>query len=708
MTIERGGAAGAGKLSVSRRMTWRIGVRSTLTLSIILLSAAIFSFTCAAFLAPRVSERLEPASIQPDGEGAFTLGLSMKAPWPYVVPSHPDFGLAPRDVALTEDGVPIGTLEPSHAEIRRLGGGRFDLWQGTLWFALSGSDPRDGAHAYVFSVRTRLAPEAAMIWYWCGIALVALVAVRLGRVAVLAGRSVAWSGAWAWSLRWRFRLPFFATTLSLLAALAIIALRVPLRAVYGADSYAYIEPGLRLADSQSIAGTSVRDLGYPALTYMAVRLGSLGDLAVIQLGLVLLAVACMLFVLEAFCTAMLRASGYSARQVPVLLTVPLIMVGVLYVLMLFSHNDFVLDISTIMAEAPHFLPMAGALLCFAAGWATTSDRSRILLLAPAAAASFVSTIVKPSSLIAFALCAVSLVVACGVHRRRLRSPAVVIALVLTVGFVVGLQRLDAWATARDDDFGAKVLFCNHLDVVDGHLEATTPERAVIKGMIASVFSLGPHGWPLQGFDGDQCTFVQRFSDAIQAAALSEGRTPKDWQMHEFFASVITHPFRYARHVAKQVTSFALHPIANIDEETQGHISDGDWIRLSAFAVMQGQRQADFTVSPRPWLRDIAPGLVSALKGGLRLVSSTFAVVAVASVSLALWAAFGRGRRTPSKVDAILLSVAAFTAALPSTVALSHTFDVGRYTVDILPFTLLWWWLGLLTLLRAAFRLGSSL
>ncbi len=708
MTIERGDASAAGGLPGEHRVSWRGRLRRLLSWSIALLSAAVLVVLCAVLLAPRVSLRLDPASLRSDGEAAFTQGLSVDAPWPYVVPSHPDFGLSSRDATLTEDGRPIGILEPSHAEIRRLGGGRFDLWQGTLWFSTLGSDPRDGAHSYAFSVRTRLAPKVATVWHWCGIALLGLVAVQLGRAAVSAGRGITWSEVWVWRSRCSPRPYFLTVTLGLLAAVAALAIRTPLRAVYGADSYAYIEPGLRLADGHSIAGTSVRDLGYPLLTFLAVRFASLGDLAIIQLGLVLLAVICLLLVLDAFFRAMLCDAGFAAGRAPALLVAAASAVGALYVLLLFSHNDFVLDVSTIMAEAPHLLPMAAALACFVGGWAARSGRARILALALAVVASFASALVKPSSLIAFALCAASLAIACAIHRRQLRSPAVLAVLLLAAGSVVGLQRFDTWATARDDDFGAKVMFCNHLDVVDGHLQATTPERAVIKGMIAHVFSLGPRTWPLQGFDGDQCSFVQSFSDAIAAAARSEGLSPKDWETREFAASVLAHPIRYARHVARQAASFALHPIANIDEEAQGQISDGDWARLNAFAAMRGQRQADYTVSPRPWLREFAPRTVSALKDGLRLVSSTFAFVVAASVLLALRALFGAAGGGKPKAEVVLLSVAAFTAALPLTVALSHTFDVGRYTVDILPFTLLTWCMGVVTLLRALFRLGSSI
>lgn len=706
MTAERGRAAERGGMAVPGRPSWGATGRRLLFWSTVVVALVMAGFVCATLLAPRLTETLQPGSIQPDGDHAYTLGFSLEAPWPYVVPSHPDYGLTAGDATLSEDGVPIGILEPSHAEIRRLGAGRYDLWQGSLWFSTSGPDPREPGHRYTVSVVTRLDPTFAAARLWCAFALLALVAVEIGRAAASAGSNLVFSETWLWRLRWRFRAPFLVVTFGLLAGFAILASRQPLRFVFLADSYAYIEPGLRLADGQSMAGTSVRDLGYPILAFLAVRLGSLADLVPIQLGLVMLAMACMLLVMSAFFHALLRTAGFAAGRVPVLFTAGLSAMGLLYALLLFSHDGFVLDISSLMAEAPHFLPMAAALLCFAAGWAARSGGIRISLMALATGASLLSTVVKPSSLMAFALCATSLAAACILHRRRLSSPAVIAALVLTVLGVVGLRELDAWATPRDDDFGAKVLFCNHLDVVDAHLGPTTPERAAIKSMIAHVFSMGPRTWPLQGFDGDQCTFVQEFTDAITAAARSEGTTSKNWQLHEMAAAVLAHPLLYARHVVRQLVHFGLHPVQNADQTTTGHLTDEDWSRLTAFGSIKRLQRGDFDVELANWFGTLAPDLVHTLKGGLRLMALTFALVAVASTALALRAVVRMRQPAPPRAEVILLSVGAFTFALPLTVALSHTFDVGRYSVDILPFTLLWWCMGLVYLVRAAARAAA--
>ena len=737
MTAEQGRSLNQAGQSVIASRFWNMALQRALAWSITLLAVLMVGFILATLLAPRLTVVLQPDSMEPDGEHAFMAGLPLKAPWPYVVPSHPDDRLSSGDTSLLQDGAFIGALEPSHAEIRRLGEGRYDLWQGTLWFSTMGPDPRNAAHTFSFSVLTRLAPNYAAARFWCAVALLVLLAVQIAfaaapyvvigfvrpiavvkgwghhrsllrRVAASFGIVVVLAVTALWRRRWRFRLPFLVCSLGVLAGLAMVAARQPVRILIQPDSYGYIEPGLRLADGQSLAGASIRDLGYPILTFLAVRLGSITDLVPIQFGLILLALACLLFVLSIFFASLLRQGGFEAGRVPVLLTTGLSVVGVLYVLLLFSHDGFVINIYSFMAEAPHALPMAASLLALVAGWASLNPRRRIVLLALSTDAAFVSTVVKPSSLLTVAFCAACLVVACVLDGRQLRSATVIATLVLSVVLIGSLRQIDNWATPRDADFGAKVLFCNHLDVVDGHIAPTTPERARIKEMIARVFSLGPHGWPEQGYDGDQCTFSQEFTDAIIAAARMEGASTRDWQMHEFVASVLAHPLRYARHSGRQLLHFLRYPLDDLDQRAESHVTDADWKLLQTHGAMRQIPRDRFDAVVPNWFEDLAPELSHALKEGLKLMASTFATVAVASALLAFWRACRSRHEAALRSEAILLAVFGFTMALPLTVALSHTFDVGRYSVDILPFTGLLWCMGIVYLLRGAARLAVAI
>ncbi len=737
MTAEQGRSLEQAERSLIASPFWSTALQRALAWIVALLAVAMVGFMLATVLAPRLTVALQPNSMEPDGEHAFMQGLSLKAPWPYVVPSHPDDRLSSGETTLLQDGALIGALEPSHAEIRRLGEGRYDLWQGTLWFSTTGPDPRDAAHTFRFSVLTRLAPTYAAARLWCAVALLVLLAIQttlaaipyvmigfvrplavvkgwghhssfLRRVAASFGIAVVLAVTALWRRRWRFRLPFFICTSGVLAGLATLAARQPVRILVQPDSYGYIEPGLRLADGQSLAGASIRDLGYPILTFLAVRLGSITDLVPIQFGMILTALACMLFVLSIFFASLLRQEGFQAGRVPLLLTVGLSVVGVLYVLLLFSHDGFVINIYSFMAEAPHALPMAASLLALVSGWASPNRRRRIVLFALSTDAAFVSTVVKPSSLLTVVFCAACLLGACVMHRRHLRSASVIATLVLSVVLIGSLRQIDSWATPHDADFGAKVLFCNHLDVVDGHIAPTTPERARIKEMIARVFSLGPHGWPEQGYDGDQCTFSQDFTDAIIAAARAESTSTREWQMHEFVASVLAHPLRYARHSGRQLLHFLRYPLDEFDQRAESHVTDADWGHLQTYGVMRQIPRDRFDAVVPNWFGDLAPELSHALKDGLKLMASTFAIVAGASTLLAFWRVFRVYREDTLRSEAILLAVFGFTMALPLTVALSHTFDVGRYSVDILPFTGLLWCMGIVYLLRGFVGLAIAI
>ena len=110
-------------------------------------------------------------------------------------------------------------------------------------------------------------------------------------------------------------------------------------------------------------------------------------------------------------------------------------------------------------------------------------------------------------------------------------------------------------------------------------------------------------------------------------------------------------------------------------------------------------RAQFEASVLNWFEGTAPDLVALLKLGIRLMASTFAIVALSSTVLAIRTVLRTRVEARLRVEAILLAVALFTTALPLAVALSHSFDISRYSIDILPFTILWWCMGLIYLLR---------
>jgi SAM-dependent methyltransferase len=73
-----------------------------------------------------------------------------------------DVGASP--LCLYEDGVALGPPHSLHDDIRRLGGGRFSHWGGSLYFSASdNSDPRGNGRAYAISAPGLVATDAVAI-----------------------------------------------------------------------------------------------------------------------------------------------------------------------------------------------------------------------------------------------------------------------------------------------------------------------------------------------------------------------------------------------------------------------------------------------------------------------------------------------------------------------------------------------------------------
>jgi len=54
-------------------------------------------------------------------------------------------------IEVLESGRPLGPAHSHHEDVRRLGGGRFNHWEGYLWFSSSdNSDPRENGRNYTF------------------------------------------------------------------------------------------------------------------------------------------------------------------------------------------------------------------------------------------------------------------------------------------------------------------------------------------------------------------------------------------------------------------------------------------------------------------------------------------------------------------------------------------------------------------------------
>lgn len=670
--------------------------------AIVLAGLVTLSLSLAGALAPRFTAVVLPAALSADGGHAFVFSPHFVAHWPYAVPSHPGDTLAPGDVGVTEDGRTIGALDPAHADIRERGGGLYNIWDGALWFSPSDdSDPRTNGRRYRMTIKGRLDPALSIARRWSIGLFAVLAAFRImaagaarvaGPLRRAARGALARMGGLLARVPLDFRRGFCLVCVLGLGAFAWNALSRPMPLVFEIDSFTYVQPGILWDAGRDVAGQSSRDVGYPALAALALAMGSLGRLPLLQLGIVLLGLACILAVLyRAFRLTAERL--FASAGLPVALTgvcACLAVVG--YLALMFGHDLFVIDIYSAMGEAPHVLPTAAAFALFVGSWTTRRPARALCSAVGAATAAYLSIMVKPHTSMVLALCLSSLAVVALYHLRAFRSPAV-LAICLAAAAAVGVvHRADAIVTARDADFGPKTIFCNHLDVVLPAFDASTAERARVATLMGNVLR-APSTWTLMGFDGDRCVYDPAMTDAIKAAAGAEGMSTAAWQNREFIRAVAARPAAYAKDVFRQLADYMLHPVVDVDHHGQSVMPDDVWERFAPFMGRIRMTRDQFVGEVGSWVPTAYPRLAGWGKLGLYSVVATFAVFTLGGTALALGALATMRGRVDLRLEAVVVATGAFTMAFVMTTALAHSFDIGRYLTDILPFTLIWWFVS---------------
>lgn len=394
------------------------------------------------------------------------------------------------------------------------------------------------------------------------------------------------SGAFAW--------PFALFPIVVLFVFCRTTFRLPKPILFIGDSFGYIIPGFDLiAPGVSAKGQSVRDIGYPLLTWLALRLGSLSLLPTLQLFLVAAGLAGLVGVLY------VALDGMAAR-LKALVRLPLWVSGGLaglvagsYCVAALCHDRFMLNIYSLMAEAPHLPPTAAALLLLVAGCTAASARHRIAYLTLATTSVYLSTLVKPHSSMTVLLCGAALALVVIRNLAALRSVSIIAVGIVCLALGGAAHRFDVWMTPPDSDFGPKTLFCNHLDILLPSFQASTPERTEIAKLAHGVLE-SPEKWHVLGLDGDLCAYNNAFSAAISAAARSEHVSDAAWQMQEFKRGVEKNPLAYGWKVMRQMGYFMAHTVEDITMMQTSSVSDWDWTRLQDFPALAKMPRSDLS------------------------------------------------------------------------------------------------------------------
>jgi hypothetical protein len=129
----------------------------------------------------------------------------------------------------------------------------------------------------------------------------------------------------------------------------------------------------------------------------------------------------------------------------------------------------------------------------------------------------------------------------------------------------------------------------------------------------------------------------------------------------------------------------------------------DWHNLAPFSSLFGMGPDDFAGKITNRVPHDMPAIDDFAKYvAMSLASHFFSPVIVLSLILALlFSLKGRGT-TRNDVERIVICTAAFVLSWVVLIAASHSFDVGRYGMGLVPFTLLWFAIAIVYLSHVVF------
>ena len=452
------------------------------------------------------------------------------------------------------------------------------------------------------------------------------------------------------------------------------------------DSFGYLQPGLRLAAGQGCAGCAFRDVGYPGFALMSVWLGGLHVIPTLQLVAVLTG---MLLCLVGIAIGLRTCSaGLQPGAKAWVVAASIAGWGCIFPILLLADNEFVYFISGIRPEALLVLLLSAAFVCILIAFERPAGGGRLVMLASASGAAFLGVILKPVAIVPFVFCIVCLMAGLiGTGRRSLRLPGAAAACATTSVVIALLSLVDASILKPGYDFGPRTLFCNHLPEVVPVLGSSTPERKRLTDLLQGVEALGPHGWPALGFNGDVCVNDRTIYSAIEEARQQDKMSSARWLSWQFLRGVADHPLQYGSKVVSQVRLFVFHPVPDIDMPPwQSRLSDDDWRRLQPFQGLMGQSRETLSQTVTNRFEVWAPGpirIAKRLLGGL----DRWFWLPVCLATLTAVATLLAGNQPVAAHERVVLASVGFVLSCVLTTAMSHSFDISRYAVGLLPFSL---------------------
>jgi hypothetical protein len=497
--------------------------------------------------------------------------------------------------------------------------------------------------------------------------------------------------------QWRVHETWVARVAQLVPMLLVLLylwmqLRLGFPLLYTADSFGYVYPGMVIAAGDDVTGElGGRNIGFPLFSALVLPWRGFPGLVTAQAVVASLGLAGLVLVLR----RMVRPAAAFA------------VVGGLLVLTVVASDSFVLNAQNLNGETMYGAALALALALFVMAL-TRRGSPRAGYLLGALAASYVTWLFKPNALLTIPLCGAALVAVAILDWRAILKPSLLIGLAAFIAFAGATYAYQSKAQPKDYDFGTRVLYCGHIDLVLPELGTATPQRRRLAQVLDAVRHSPPQGWITLGYDADGCFYGADAFAAIHAAAAAEGLSDKGWMGRQFQHSALHRPQVYAGEIWRQVVQYFRYPDGEADVTVSSSMSDVDWQRLTKYPRLIGMPRSAFKAEGRSWFATdhTLPRIGKRL---IALASKSLAWVTGAATLLALLSLPGVWRRrTDATCELAALASSAFMLAVILTTAISYTFDVGRYASSFAPAAFAWWMVSVWYLAIGVWRFASRL
>jgi hypothetical protein len=241
---------------------------------------------------------------------------------------------------------------------------------------------------------------------------------------------------------------------------------------------------------------------------------------------------------------------------------------------------------------------------------------------------------------------------------------------------------------------AETLFCNHANIVLDVVSRVVSDVELsnkLEGILDDTLKHGPEGWPLLGFKGDRCVYLEDLQPVLNAHFGTAVDVQSKVLMSLFLEGVLSHPYSYSTKVGRQMLAALAKPFPRDRYVGTRRYYDEyrGWPEFANLHLFASNVEGE---SPAP-LKLVAPPLFKMGREILNLLNKASLVLVATVIALftcdiwRLWTSALALRKFASTWTTFGVFAFMYWVSL-LIVALSHTFDDFRYRAGLAPLGLL--------------------